>query len=95
MLVFSSIGFAIAKRLATDGCRVMISSRKKENVERALQDLRSSGLENVDGIPCHVGKSEDRDRLIERTKEVMGGIDILVSNAAVNPTFGSILDVRR
>ncbi len=47
----------------------------------------------VEGLACHVGKSEDRERLIEETVKQLGGIDILVSNAGTNPAMGAMLDV--
>ncbi|KAM4809110.1 dehydrogenase/reductase SDR family member 4-like isoform 1-T2 [Rhinophrynus dorsalis] len=85
------IGFAVAKRLAEDGARVLLSSRKQQNVDRAVKELREQGLD-VDGTVCHVGKSEDRERLVETAVQRFGGVDILVSNAAVNPFAGSILE---
>ncbi|CAH1779641.1 unnamed protein product [Owenia fusiformis] len=85
------IGYAIARRLGQDGAKVMISSRKQKNVDRALAELRSENLE-VSGMVCHAGKSEDRVSLIEETVKQYGGLDILVSNAAANPIFGPILD---
>ncbi|XP_071565594.1 dehydrogenase/reductase SDR family member 4 [Temnothorax nylanderi] len=85
------IGFSIAKRLAQEGAKVMISSRKESNVKKAVEELKSEGLQ-VAGTVCHVGKAEDRKNLFEKTKTDFGGLDILVSNAAVNPTVGSVLD---
>ncbi|KAG8176364.1 hypothetical protein JTE90_020762 [Oedothorax gibbosus] len=85
------IGFAIAKRLATDGASVVVSSRKKNNVEKAVAEIKSL-TDNVAGIPCHVGKSEDRQLLLDFAVAKFGGIDILVSNAAVNPVMCQILD---
>nr|XP_060635984.1 dehydrogenase/reductase SDR family member 4-like [Anolis sagrei ordinatus] len=85
------IGFAIARRLAQDGAHVVLSSRKQANVDRAVAELRTENL-SVSGLVCHVGKDKDRQRLIETALERHGGIDILVSNAAVNPYFGPILD---
>ncbi|KAL0104303.1 hypothetical protein PUN28_017200 [Cardiocondyla obscurior] len=85
------IGFSIAKRLAQEGAKVMISSRKETNVKRAVEELKSEGLQ-VDGTVCHVGKAEDRKNLFEKTKTNFGGLDILVSNAAVSPAVGSVLD---
>uniref|UniRef100_A0A2L2Y3S8 Dehydrogenase/reductase SDR family member 4 n=2 Tax=Parasteatoda tepidariorum TaxID=114398 RepID=A0A2L2Y3S8_PARTP len=85
------IGFSVAKRLATDGAAVVISSRKKDNVEKALDQLKSVSSK-IAGIPCHVGKAEDRKRLLEFAKTTFGGVDLLVSNAAVNPTMGHVLD---
>lgn len=85
------IGLAIARRLGQDGARVLLSSRKQQNVDRAVQDLRKEGIE-VEGTVCHVGNKEDRQRLIETAVQRFGGVDILVSNAAVNPFAGSILE---
>lgn len=85
------IGFAIARRLAQDGAHVVISSRKQQNVDRAVATLQGEGL-SVTGTVCHVGKAEDRERLVTTAVNLHGGIDILVSNAAVNPFFGNLMD---
>ncbi|PAA68919.1 hypothetical protein BOX15_Mlig007263g1 [Macrostomum lignano] len=87
------IGFAIAKQLCEDGAKVAVSSRKESNVNNALKKLEKF----VDGgtcigVPCHVGKTSDRVSLIDKTVQQFGKIDILVSNAAVNPTFGPLLN---
>ncbi|XP_060274926.1 dehydrogenase/reductase SDR family member 4 isoform X1 [Ovis aries] len=86
------IGFAIARRLAQDGAHVVVSSRKQQNVDRAVAALQGEGL-SVSGTVCHVGKAEDRERLVATAVKLHGGVDILVSNAAVNPFFGSLMDV--
>ncbi|XP_073068361.1 dehydrogenase/reductase SDR family member 2, mitochondrial isoform X1 [Manis javanica] len=57
------IGFAIARRLAEDGAHVVVSSRKQQNVDRAVATLQGEGL-SVVGTVCHVGKAEDRKRLV-------------------------------
>ncbi|KAM5235921.1 dehydrogenase/reductase SDR family member 4 isoform 4-T4 [Ctenodactylus gundi] len=86
------IGFAISRRLAQDGAHVVVSSRKQQNVDRAVAKLQGEGL-SVTGTVCHVGKAEDRKQLVATAVKLHGGIDILVSNAAVNPFFGSLMDV--
>ncbi|XP_050653456.1 dehydrogenase/reductase SDR family member 4 isoform X6 [Macaca thibetana thibetana] len=86
------IGFAIARRLAQDGAHVVVSSRKQQNVDQAVATLQGEGL-SVTGTVCHVGKAEDRERLVATAVKLHGGIDILVSNAAVNPFFGSLMDI--
>ncbi|EAW66124.1 hCG2045881 [Homo sapiens] len=86
------IGFAIARRLAQDRAHVVVSSRKQQNVDQAVATLQGEGL-SVTGTVCHVGKAEDRERLVAMAVKLHGGIDILVSNAAVNPFFGSLMDV--
>ena len=88
------IGKAIAHRLVKDGAKVMISSRKENNVTEALKEIRQSVPEpsNIEGMTCHVGKAEDRELLVEETIKTFGGIDIFISNAGTNPSFGPILD---
>ena len=109
---FWSIGFAIAQRFLKEGAKVVISSRKQANVEKAVEQLKS---ENCHGLVCHVAKKEDRINLInevllerkenfqnfriiflilfKKTVKKYGGIDIFVSNAATNPSFGPLFDV--
>lgn len=89
---FIRIGLAIAKRLAADGASVVVSSRKFKNVSKALDVLKSLGYTQIHGCKCHVGVDEDRKNLIRETISIFGRIDILVSNAAVNPFLGKILD---
>ncbi|XP_076752683.1 dehydrogenase/reductase SDR family member 4 [Xylocopa sonorina] len=85
------IGFAIAKRLAQEGAKVIISSRKEANVKRAVDQLQSEGL-TVSGIVCHVGIKEDRKALFEKAEREFGGLDILVSNAAINPVPSTLFE---
>ncbi|CAF1665750.1 unnamed protein product [Rotaria magnacalcarata] len=87
------IGFAIAHRLAREGARVVISSRKAINVQKAVDKLKEEKLD-IHGTVCHVSKSDDRTRLLNETMEKYGKLDILVSNAAISPVFGNILETQ-
>jgi dehydrogenase/reductase SDR family protein 4 len=70
---------------------VILSSRKQKNVDDAVSKLQSEGLKAC-GLVCHVSKAEDRKKLFEEAQK-LGGLDILVSNAAVNPSMAPVLDV--
>uniref|UniRef100_A0A671P8E7 Dehydrogenase/reductase SDR family member 4-like n=2 Tax=Sinocyclocheilus anshuiensis TaxID=1608454 RepID=A0A671P8E7_9TELE len=85
------IGLAAAEALGQRGAHVVVSSRRQANVDKAVSLLRSRNIKVI-GTTCNVGKAEDRDKLISMTIEQCGGVDILVSNAAVNPFFGNILE---
>ncbi|XP_039252505.2 dehydrogenase/reductase SDR family member 4-like [Styela clava] len=78
------IGLAIAKRLGQNGANVVVSSRKQENVDRAVDEMKTLGYK-ASGVTCHFGKPEDRKKLVEFTMNEYGSINILVSNAGVNP----------
>ena len=70
MFVLPSIGLAIAKRLCQDGAKVMISSRKQQKVDAAVQQLRSENLQ-VSGLVCHVAKQADRAKLIDEVNMII------------------------
>uniref|UniRef100_A0A8D2H847 Dehydrogenase/reductase SDR family member 4 n=1 Tax=Urocitellus parryii TaxID=9999 RepID=A0A8D2H847_UROPR len=86
----NGIGFSIARRLAQDGAHVIISSRKQQNVDQVVDILQREGL-SVAGTVCHVGKAEDRERLVATALKHCGGVDFLVCTAGVNPLVGSTL----
>ncbi|XP_074554974.1 dehydrogenase/reductase SDR family member 4 [Halichoeres trimaculatus] len=85
------IGLATAQALGKRGAHVVVSSRRQANVDRAVALLQSQSIQ-VTGTICNVGKEEDREKLVQTTLDQYGGIDILVSNAAVNPFFGNIIE---
>ncbi|XP_006913636.1 dehydrogenase/reductase SDR family member 4 isoform X5 [Pteropus alecto] len=85
------IGFAIARRLAQDGAHVVVSSRKQQNVDRAVAMLQGEGL-SVTGTVCNVEKAQDREQLVATAVKLHGGIDILICNAGIVPFFGNIID---
>uniref|UniRef100_A0A7E4VL18 Dehydrogenase/reductase SDR family member 4 n=2 Tax=Panagrellus redivivus TaxID=6233 RepID=A0A7E4VL18_PANRE len=86
------IGFAIAKRLGMDGASIVVSSRKQKNVDEAVTALRHEGVE-CDGVVAHVGIDDDRKKLVDFALDRFGKLDILVSNAAVNPHYGDLMSV--
>ena len=83
------IGKAIAYAFAQQGAKVVVSSRKQEAVDEVVAEFKKEGLEAI-GISCHVGSEEAIKSLVEQTIAQLGGIDIIVNNAAANPVFGPI-----
>ena len=86
------IGRAIAEQMAVAGAKVVISSRKKDACVQVADDLQNKG-HNAVAIPCNVANVEELQNLVAETKKEFGQIDILVANAATNPTYGPSLDM--
>ncbi|MBT4161633.1 MAG: SDR family oxidoreductase [Gammaproteobacteria bacterium] len=90
------IGRAIAEQLALHGAEVVVSSRKADACEEVAGEINAS-LDGKGGravaIPCHIGHQEQLESLVNETRSQLGKIDILVCNAAVNPFYGSMLDI--
>ncbi|KDO78399.1 hypothetical protein CISIN_1g025273mg [Citrus sinensis] len=87
------IGFGIAERLGLEGASVVVSSRKQKNVDEAVVKLKARGIEVI-GVVCHVSNGQQRKNLINQTIEKFGKIDVVVSNAAANPSVDSILQTK-
>lgn len=84
------IGRSIALRFAQAGARVLVSSRKLENVGPVAHEIQSAGGTAI-AVQAHVGVPADVEALIEQALESFGSIDIAVNNAATNPHFGPLL----
>ena len=81
------IGRAIAEGLAGAGATVVVTSRSREAAEAAADRVGEQGG-NAIGMACHAGRMDEIERLFRRIREELGGLDILVNNAATNPHYG-------
>ena len=84
------IGRAIALRLAQAGAKVVVSSRKLENVKDTADEIETTGGEALP-LQAHVGRTDEVVALVAGTMEAYGRIDVVVNNAATNPHFGPLL----
>jgi NAD(P)-dependent dehydrogenase (short-subunit alcohol dehydrogenase family) len=85
------IGEAIARGLAAFGARVVLSSRKQPAVEAVAQAICGDGGEAA-AVAAHMGDPAAVRNLVARTRELYGGVDIVVNNAATNPVYGPLLE---
>jgi NAD(P)-dependent dehydrogenase (short-subunit alcohol dehydrogenase family) len=85
------IGEAIARTLADNGAEVIVTSRKLESCEAVAASIRAGGGK-ARAHACHIGEMDSIKALFEWLGREVGRLDILVNNAATNPSFGSVLD---
>jgi gluconate 5-dehydrogenase len=76
----------MAHALGEAGAKIMLSSRKAEDLEAAAAELKAAGIE-AQWIAADCGKEEDIRRLAAETVQRMGTIDILINNAGA--TWGA------
>lgn len=88
------IGKAIALRLAEHGARVVISSRKADACASVSDEINQRfGEGRAIAIPANISSKEALHQMVDKTREQLGPIDILVCNAASNPYFGPMKDI--
>ncbi len=76
------IGKAIAEELVAHGAQVVISGRNVNTVAAVVETINNNGG-TAFGIPADVRDSEDAKKLITKTVEQFGRIDVLVNNAGI------------
>jgi short-subunit dehydrogenase len=76
----SGLGRAIARTFIAQSAKVVICARSVEKLEATARELDSSG-DNILAVPADVTKQIDVERLIARTIERFGRLDVLVNNA--------------
>jgi NAD(P)-dependent dehydrogenase (short-subunit alcohol dehydrogenase family) len=83
------IGRAIAECMAGLGARIVVSSRKTDACEAVAAGIRAQGGEAI-VIGCNVSRKPEVENLVAGAIKQWGRIDILVCNAAVNPSYGPL-----
>ncbi len=76
----AGLGRAIAAALAGRGTNVAIAARDADQLEAAAAELRHGGRQ-VLAVPADVTRQEDVERMVAKTIERFGRLDVLVNNA--------------
>jgi len=88
----SGIGRATALALARSGVRVVLAARTQQNLEVVFHDITADGGVAL-VVPTDVGEEAQVERLVARTQEHFGRLDILVTSAG-GASFGPLLESR-
>ena len=75
------IGRAVAETFAACGAQVVIASRKAEACETVARTITDAGGQAI-AVPTHAGRVDELAALVATTVDRLGGIDIVVNNAA-------------
>jgi NAD(P)-dependent dehydrogenase (short-subunit alcohol dehydrogenase family) len=88
------IGRAIAERMAEQGAKVVISSRKQapcDEVAAALNARYGSGT--AIAVAANISSKEQLQNLVDQTMKAFGKVTTLVCNAASNPYYGPMAGI--
>lgn len=82
----SGMGLAIAETLAAEGANVAMFARRRELLEREADRIGALAVRGDLTRPAHL------EKLVDRTLEAFGGVDILVNNGG-GPPRGAAMDI--
>lgn len=76
------LGRALAAAFAAQGCRVAISARNRESLQKSADEIARNGGE-VRAIACDVTKREQVKALADEIARDWGAVQILINNAGI------------
>ncbi|GAB1387735.1 SDR family oxidoreductase [Melaminivora sp.] len=77
------LGLQMAHALGEAGARIMLSSRKAEDLQAAAAELQAAGID-AQWIAADCARDDDLQRLASETLQRLGQVDILVNNAGAS-----------
>lgn len=78
----SGIGEATAEQLAGAGAKVALVARRKDRIDALAERIRSGGGTAL-AIEADISGEQAANDAVERTKDELGGVDLLINNAGV------------
>lgn len=80
------LGYAIARLLAAEGCRVAINSRNSDLIKDTARKLAAEMKAEILPLAGDVGLPDVPASLVEQAAQTFGGLDLLVTNASGPPS---------
>ncbi|GAB3597383.1 SDR family oxidoreductase [Angustibacter peucedani] len=85
------IGLGIAERLVAEGARVVITARKQDALDAAVEQL--GGADHAVAVAGRSDDADHRQQTVQTALDAFGGIDLLVNNTGINPVAGPLVDL--
>ncbi|MBI2705270.1 MAG: SDR family oxidoreductase [Actinobacteria bacterium] len=82
----TGIGFAVARRCAEEGARVLISDIHERRLAEAVDRLAELTGWTAPSVLCNVTSEEDVQRLFDRAITDLGHVDVVMNNAGLGGT---------
>ena len=79
----SGIGLATAKRLASEGARVVLADINQANLDQAVPQVQQAGAPEVLASICNVAQEDQVIATVQATLAKFGRLDVVVNNAGL------------
>jgi len=79
----SGIGLATAKRLGSEGCRIVLADLNGEKADGAAGEVKRAGAPDAIGSVCDVSKEDQVAASVEAATSKFGRLDVVVNNAGL------------
>lgn len=76
------MGQTMAELFAEEGASVVLTARGREKLNQVVEGIRARGGQAI-GVVANVCSTEDTKKVMEKTLETFGDLDILINNAGI------------
>ncbi len=80
----SGIGEALAYELASQGTKLILSARRKEELERVRSACKGTAQENIQLLPFDLAEASTLELTTKAAVQLFGHIDVLVNNGGIS-----------
>ncbi len=80
----SGIGEALAYALAQEGCKLILSARRMEELERVKGNCAASAQSDIRILPLDLSEAETLQLSTEAAIQIFGQVDILINNGGIS-----------
>jgi short-subunit dehydrogenase len=77
----AGIGREIARLLADDGARIVVTARREERLAELCAELLERGAKEAHALPADLAAGDGVDVVCEGAEQRLGHVDVLVNNA--------------
>ena len=86
----AGIGRAVARGLAAEGVRVLVTGRSADRVEATVQALRDQVGDRVAGVAVDLSEADGPQRAVDAARRSFGEVDMVVANAGGPPSMAAV-----
>jgi len=79
----AGIGAQIVRELAKNGMKVIAIARRLDRLQKLTASIKHEHKIDIYPMQCDIGKEEDILKIFKWADEKLGGVDVLINNAAV------------
>jgi NAD(P)-dependent dehydrogenase (short-subunit alcohol dehydrogenase family) len=87
-----AIGKATARRFSTEGAKLVIVDRNRDQAETLVEALRVTGTTAL-GVAADVGDKAGVDAAVDAALQTFGRIDVLFNNAGISGKIAPVYDL--
>lgn len=85
------IGKEIAKRLASDGFRIVLNDINEAELRETEEEFKNNQIE-VTAFVGDVTKPENQENLVKHALDTFGSVDVFINNAGVEGQVGPLIE---